>query len=36
VSGPSLDQARQALQRAIEADGEDADDGAAGGVAADA
>ena len=36
VSGPSLDQAREALQRAIEADSEDAEDGAAGGVAADA
>lgn len=36
VSGPSLDQAREALQRAIEADGEDADDDAAGSVAADA
>lgn len=40
VSGPSLAEARRALQRAIEADaqadGEDADDDAAGGVAADA
>jgi integrase/recombinase XerD len=40
VSGPSLAEARQALQRAIEADhepgAEDADDDAAGGVAADA
>jgi integrase/recombinase XerD len=36
VTGPSLDQAREALQRAIEADSEDADDDAAGGVAADA
>jgi integrase/recombinase XerD len=40
VSGPSLDQAREALQRAIEtereADSEEADDDAAGGVAADA
>lgn len=44
VSGPSLDQAREALQRAIEAEreadletgSEDADDDAAGGVAADA
>lgn len=40
VSGPSLDEARQtaveALLRAIEADREGVDDGAAGGVAADA
>jgi integrase/recombinase XerD len=36
VTGPSLDQAREALQRAIEADREDADDDATGSVAADA
>ena len=36
VSGPSLAEAREALQQAIEADSEDADDDAAGSVAADA
>jgi len=36
VSGPSLDEAREALLSAIKADGEDADDGGADAVAADA
>jgi integrase/recombinase XerD len=36
VTGPSLDEARETLLRAIEADGESVDDDAVGGVAADA